>query len=156
MFPCKAQRLTFAALETSSTSAVHICQQLKKDKAKGGQFYIQEGTKNGQSRILDVPDFLLEILQEEKQRQLRARLAAGPAWPRFACTVFRSSPFTNASVALVCRRSCTRASGSPILAAMRLKFAHKVCGLIHRPSASVKHSPHTFCHAGPAARAARR
>jgi integrase len=59
---------------------VHICQQLQKDKAKGGQFYIQEGTKNGQSRILDVPDFLLEILQEEKQRQLRARLAAGPAW----------------------------------------------------------------------------
>ena len=57
-----------------------ICQQLQKDKAKGGQFYIQEGTKNGQSRILDVPDFLLEILQEEKQRQLRARLAAGPAW----------------------------------------------------------------------------
>ena len=54
---------------------VHICQQLQKDKAKGGQFYIQEGTKNGQSRILDVPDFLLEILQEEKQRQLRARLA---------------------------------------------------------------------------------
>ena len=45
---------------------VHICQQLQKDKAKGGQFYIQEGTKNGQSRILDVPDFLLEILQEEK------------------------------------------------------------------------------------------
>lgn len=57
-----------------------ICQQLQKEKAKGGRFYIQQGTKNGQSRILDVPDFLIEILQEEFQRQTRAHLAAGPAW----------------------------------------------------------------------------
>ena len=57
-----------------------ICQQLQKDKSKNGKFYIQQGTKNGQSRVLDVPDFLLEILQDERQRQLRAHLAAGPAW----------------------------------------------------------------------------
>ena len=57
-----------------------ICQQLQKDKSKNGKFYIQQGTKNGQSRILDVPDFLLEILQDERQRQMRAHLAAGPAW----------------------------------------------------------------------------
>lgn len=59
---------------------VTICQQLQKDKSKGGRFYIQQGTKNGQSRVLDAPDFLLEILAEEKHKQLRARLAAGPAW----------------------------------------------------------------------------
>ena len=57
-----------------------ICQQLQKEKNKGGQFYIQQGTKNGKSRVLDVPEFLLEVLAEEKNKQLRARMAAGPAW----------------------------------------------------------------------------
>lgn len=59
---------------------VLICQQLQKEKSKGGKFYIQEGTKNGQNRVLDVPDFLLEILKDEKQHQLLAHLSAGPAW----------------------------------------------------------------------------
>ena len=59
---------------------VLICQQLQKEKSKGGKFYIQEGTKNGQNRVRDVPDFLLEILKDEKQHQLLAHLSAGPAW----------------------------------------------------------------------------
>ena len=59
---------------------VLICQQLQKEKSKGGKFYIQEGTKNGQNRALDVPDFLLEILKDDKQHQLLAHLSAGPAW----------------------------------------------------------------------------
>lgn len=63
-----------------ASNRVKICQQLQKEKAAKGIFYIQEGTKSGQSRTLDVPDFLIDILKEERQRQLLNQIAAGSAW----------------------------------------------------------------------------
>lgn len=44
---------------------VTICQQLQKDKSKGGRFYIQQGTKNGQSRVLDAPISCLKYWQKK-------------------------------------------------------------------------------------------
>lgn len=78
--PAKYAKLPSVRVIDFENSKAIICQQLQKDKSKNGKFYIQQGTKNGQSRVLDVPDFLLEILQDERQRQMRAHLAAGPAW----------------------------------------------------------------------------
>lgn len=57
-----------------------ICQQLQKEKTAHGAFYIKHSTKTGQSRTLDLPDFLMDILKEEQHRQTLARIAAGPAW----------------------------------------------------------------------------
>lgn len=57
-----------------------ICQQLQKEKTAHGAFYIKHSTKTGQSRTLDLPDFLIDILKEEQRRQTLARIAAGPAW----------------------------------------------------------------------------
>ena len=57
-----------------------ICQQLQKEKTAHGAFYIKHSTKTGQSRTLDLPDFLINILKEEQRRQTLARIAAGPAW----------------------------------------------------------------------------
>ena len=75
----EALGLSWDSVDFENSRAV-ICRQLQKEKSKGGGFYIQEGTKNGQSRTLDVPVFLLEILREEQHRQCLARIAAGPAW----------------------------------------------------------------------------
>lgn len=75
----EALGLSWDSVDFENSRAV-ICRQLQKEKSKDGGFYIQEGTKSGQSRTLDVPVFLLEILREEQHRQCLARIAAGPAW----------------------------------------------------------------------------
>ncbi len=59
---------------------INVCQQLQREKVKGGKLYLMDSTKNGKSRILDVPDFLVDILKEEQRRQLLEQIAAGPAW----------------------------------------------------------------------------
>lgn len=59
---------------------INVCQQLQREKTKGGKLYLMDSTKNGKSRVLDVPDFLIDILKEAQRRQLLAQIAAGPAW----------------------------------------------------------------------------
>lgn len=59
---------------------INVCQQLQREKTKGGKLYLMDSTKNGKSRVLDVPEFLMDILREEQRRQLLAQIAAGPAW----------------------------------------------------------------------------
>lgn len=59
---------------------INVCQQLQREKTKGGKLYLMDSTKNGKSRVLDAPDFLMDILKEEQRRQLLAQIAAGPAW----------------------------------------------------------------------------
>ena len=59
---------------------ITICQQLQREKVKGGKLYLMDSTKSGKSRVLDVPDFLMDILKEDKRRQLLEQIAAGPAW----------------------------------------------------------------------------
>lgn len=59
---------------------ITICQQLQREKVKGGKLYLMDSTKSGKSRVLDVPDFLMDIPKEDKRRQLLEQIAAGPAW----------------------------------------------------------------------------
>ena len=39
-----------------------------------------DSTKSGKSRVLDAPDFVMDLLKEEQRHQLLEQIAAGPAW----------------------------------------------------------------------------
>lgn len=59
---------------------ITICQQLQREKVKGGKLYLMDSTKSGKSRVLDAPDFVMDLLKEEQRHQLLEQIAAGPAW----------------------------------------------------------------------------
>lgn len=59
---------------------ITISQQLQKEKAKGGKYYIAPTTKSGKPRTIEPPPIAFEYLQAERVKQLENRLAAGPLW----------------------------------------------------------------------------
>lgn len=59
---------------------ITVSQQLQKEKAKGGQYYIAPSTKSGKPRTIEPPPIAFEYLRAERVKQLENRLKAGPAW----------------------------------------------------------------------------
>ena len=59
---------------------ITISQQLQREKKKGGQYYIASTTKNGKSRVIELPDIAVEYLKREQIRQTENRSRAGILW----------------------------------------------------------------------------
>lgn len=59
---------------------IRICQQLQKEKKKGGQFYILPTTKSSKTRSIKPPSVCFDYLRDEQTKQLSNRLKAGKAW----------------------------------------------------------------------------
>lgn len=59
---------------------ITVSQQLQKEKAKGGRYYIAPSTKSGKPRTIEPPPIAFEYLRAERVKQLENRLKAGPAW----------------------------------------------------------------------------
>lgn len=58
---------------------ITIDQQLQRNKSTG-EYFISHTTKSGKSRVINVPDQALQCLNDERTRQLKARLKAGALW----------------------------------------------------------------------------
>lgn len=67
---------------------ITVSQQLQKDKAKGGKYYIAPTTKSGKPRTIEPPPIAFEYLRAEKVRQAKNRLAAGAVWSNHDDLVF--------------------------------------------------------------------
>jgi len=59
---------------------ITVCQQLQKEKARGGKYYIAPTTKNSKPRTIEPPPIAFTYLQAERVKQLENRIAAGAAW----------------------------------------------------------------------------
>ena len=59
---------------------ITVSQQLQKEKARGGKYYIAPTTKSGKPRTIEPPPTAFEYLQAERVKQLENRLVAGPLW----------------------------------------------------------------------------
>ena len=59
---------------------ITVSQQLQREKAKGGRYYIAPTTKSGKPRTIEPPPIAFEYLRAEKVRQAENRLAAGNIW----------------------------------------------------------------------------
>lgn len=59
---------------------ITVSQQLQKEKAKGGQYYIADSTKSGKPRTIEPPEIAFEYLRAEKRKQLENKLHAGQFW----------------------------------------------------------------------------
>ena len=59
---------------------ITISQQLQKDKAKGGDYYIAPFTKSSKPRTIKPPAIAFEYLRREQKRQTANKLHTGAAW----------------------------------------------------------------------------
>ena len=59
---------------------ITVSQQLQREKARGGRYYIAPSTKSGKPRTVELPPIAFEYLRAERVKQLENRLKAGPMW----------------------------------------------------------------------------
>lgn len=59
---------------------ITVSQQLQREKARGGRYYIAPSTKSGKPRTVELPPIAFEYLRAERVKQLENRLKAGPVW----------------------------------------------------------------------------
>jgi integrase len=59
---------------------ITITQQLQRLAQKDGGYFITDGTKNGKTRYIDAPPFVMDVLKEVQRQQLLNRIKAGKAW----------------------------------------------------------------------------
>lgn len=59
---------------------ITICQQLQREKIRGGRYYISDSTKSGKPRTIEPPPIAFEYLRAERARQAENRLKAGQLW----------------------------------------------------------------------------
>ena len=59
---------------------ITICQQLQREKKKGGEYYIASTTKSGKARTIEPPPIAFQYLKAERNRQLENRFKAAGAW----------------------------------------------------------------------------
>ncbi|MBR6145163.1 MAG: site-specific integrase [Treponema sp.] len=62
------------------TGKIFIKQQLIKRREAGGQYELQDSTKNGRDRVIDAPPIALDYLKRERAKQSANRLKLGDAW----------------------------------------------------------------------------
>lgn len=58
---------------------ITVKQQLQKEKEKGGKYYIA-ATKNDKTRTITAAPFVMEILRQEKQEQMKDQMNVGFVW----------------------------------------------------------------------------
>lgn len=58
---------------------ITVKQQLQKEKEKGGKYYIA-ATKNDKTRTITAAPFVMEILRQEKQEQMKDQMKVGFVW----------------------------------------------------------------------------
>lgn len=59
---------------------ITVSQQLQKEKAKGGKYYIAPSTKSGRVRTIEPPAIAFDYLRAERVKQMENRLRAGQEW----------------------------------------------------------------------------
>lgn len=59
---------------------ITVSQQLQREKARGGRYYIAPSTKSGKPRTIEPPRIAFEYLRAERVKQLENRFKAGPMW----------------------------------------------------------------------------
>ena len=59
---------------------ITVSQQLQREKAKGGKYYIASSTKSGKPRTREPPPIAFDYLRAERARQSANRLRAGAVW----------------------------------------------------------------------------
>lgn len=103
---------------------ITISQQLQKEKAKGGKYYIAPTTKSGKPRTIEPPPIAFEYLRAEKVKQAKNQLAAGAIWSNPDDLVF------------------TDESGRHYAVSTFYKYFKKIAASIGRPDAR----PHDLRH----------
>ena len=67
---------------------ITICQQLQKEKMKGGKYFIAPFTKSNRARTIMPPTIAFDYLKAERRRQAEHQLAAGNLWKNEPNLVF--------------------------------------------------------------------
>ena len=75
----EALGLSWSAVDFEKRS-ITICQQLQKEKTKGGQYKIVPFTKSNKPRTITPPAIAFDYLKREQKRQAENRLKAGSLW----------------------------------------------------------------------------
>lgn len=75
----EALGLSWSAVDFEKRS-ITICQQLQKEKTKGGQYKIVPFTKSNKPRTITPPPIAFDYLKREQKRQAENRLKAGSLW----------------------------------------------------------------------------
>ena len=78
--------------------SITISQQLQKEKAKGGKYYIAPFTKSNRPRTIIPPAIAFEYLKREKGHQAEMRLTAGQMWDNPNNLVFTNAGGGNLAI----------------------------------------------------------
>lgn len=77
---------------------ITICQQLQKDKSKGGGYYIAPFTKSNKPRTIKLAPIAVDYLRQEQRRQAANRLQAGRMWENTHNLVFTNETGGNLKI----------------------------------------------------------
>lgn len=78
--------------------AITICQQLQKEKTKGGKYMIVPFTKSNKPRTIYPPQLAFDYLKSEQLRQAEKKLAAGQMWDNPNNLVFTNAGGGNLAI----------------------------------------------------------
>lgn len=77
---------------------ITICQQLQKEKTKGGKYMIVPFTKSNKPRTIYPPQLAFDYLKSEQLRQAEKKLAAGQMWDNPNNLVFTNAGGGNLAI----------------------------------------------------------
>lgn len=77
---------------------ITICQQLQKEKTKGGKYMIVPFTKSNKPRTIMPPQLAFDYLKSEQRRQAEKKLAAGQMWDNPHNLVFTNAGGGNLAI----------------------------------------------------------
>ena len=121
-----------------------IDKQLQRERKKGGQYYFSS-PKNGKSRTITPPNFIMQELKKHRAEQAEKQLAAGADWER-KCLVFCNDTGSYLSYRTVydCYKRIVAQLGCPELRFHDMRHTYAVTAL--RAGINVKVVQETLGH----------